>query len=198
MGRYSACRDMRDLRARSREGQRLQRTTVDNRLRHHLDSGAPFVACAKFASMRGLSPLLLLAAAVVVAAGDFRHLASGSVTSAYGSFASQLELDRHMCRGLTRAEFAADATTQAELPNLDVNNLDSEDFVQYTDFRCHKVCPIFGHGNLQCSAEEHHAVTFDGYSTNLMFSIAFLSFGARVRACCAPSPTLDPCIVSLA
>lgn len=96
------------------------------------------------------------------------------------------------CRNLTRHELADSVDwTALGIDSSAQDFVDSAAFQRYADFRCHRVCPVFGHGELKCSAEPHHDAGYDGWSAVWLWEIGFLAGGASASLLTSHCGTVD-------
>ena len=58
----------------------------------------------------------------------------------------------------------------------------SDNYTAFLDYRCRSICPTFGHGNLHCSWETHHALEFEGWNGTMMWGVAYLAIALLIGA----------------
>ena len=58
----------------------------------------------------------------------------------------------------------------------------SDNYTAFLDYRCRSICPTFGHGDLHCSWETHHALEFEGWNGTMMWGIAYLAIALLIGA----------------
>ena len=78
------------------------------------------------------------------------------------------------CRNISKAAFAAQVGARDYTNNAT--------FDKYVDYRCRSICPSFGHGDLKCSWDTHHALEFEGWNTAMMWGICYLGFALVIGA----------------
>ena len=121
--------------------------------------------------------IAVFAVTAVAAGGD-----SGGHGSGSGSTSSQPHISHNeytweenyiACRNISKAAFAA------QVGAIDYTN--NATFDKYVDYRCRSICPSFGHGDLKCSWDTHHALEFEGWNTAMMWGICYLGFALVMR-----------------